>query len=137
MERRVRMAGSYEIIEAFRVGDREIVIGEDTRAKPGKRYLCAYCQQNEILASYSDVLVSGDYCEIVQIFADRLSDQAQKTRTALFTPIFQGIDTTPLSKEDCRLASCEDHLDGKIVVIIGIVVVTAIACINTFSKEEA
>ena len=45
MERRVRMAGSYEIIEAFHVGDREIVIGEDTRAKPEERYLCAYCQQ--------------------------------------------------------------------------------------------
>ena len=27
--------------------------------------------------------------------------------------------------------------NGKIAVIIGIVVVTAIACINTFSKEEA
>ena len=117
MERRARMAGSYEIIESFHVGDREIVIGEDTRAKPEERYLCAYCQQNEILASYSDVLVSGDYCEIVQIFADRLSAQAQKTRTALFTPIFQGIDTTPLSKEDCRPVSHEDSLEGKIVVI--------------------
>lgn len=117
MERRERMAGSYEIIEAFHVGDREIVIGENIRAKPGERYLCAYCQQNEILASYSDVLVSGDYCEIVQIFADQLSDQAQKTRTSLFTPIFQGIDTTPLSKEDCQLVSHEDRLEGKIVVI--------------------
>lgn len=49
MERRVRMAGSYEIIEALHIGDREIVIGEDTHAKPAERYLCAYCHRgNEI-----------------------------------------------------------------------------------------
>ena len=29
MEDKKRMAGSYEIIQAFHIGDREIVLGED------------------------------------------------------------------------------------------------------------
>ena len=66
MEDEKRMAGSYEIIQAFRIGDREIVLGEDLNAKPEERYMCAYCQQNEIAALYNEVMVSDDYCEIVK-----------------------------------------------------------------------
>lgn len=32
MEDEKRMAGSYEIIQAFRIGDREIVLGEERSA---------------------------------------------------------------------------------------------------------
>ena len=74
MEDEKRKAGSYEIIQAYRIGDREIVLGEDLNAKPEERYMCAYCQQNEIAALYNEVMVSDDYCEIVKLFADRLSD---------------------------------------------------------------
>ena len=92
MEDEKRMAGSYEIIQAFRIGDREIVLGEDLKAKPEERYMCAYCQQNEIAALYNEVMVSDDYCEIVKLFADRLSEQAEKTRAEVLKPKFQGID---------------------------------------------
>lgn len=60
MESEKRKAGSYEIIQAFHIGDREIVIGEDINAKPEERYMCAYCQQNEIAAFYNGVMVSDD-----------------------------------------------------------------------------
>ena len=63
MEDKKRMAGSYEIIQAFHIGDREIVLGEDINAKPEERYMCAYCQQSEIAALYTEVIVSDDYCE--------------------------------------------------------------------------
>lgn len=96
MEDEKRKAGSYEIIQAFRIGDREIVLGEDLNAKPEERYMCAYCQQNEIAALYNAVMVSDDYCEIVKLFADRLSEQAEKTRAEVLKPKFQGIDVTPL-----------------------------------------
>ena len=72
MEDKKRMAGSYEIIQAFHIGDREIVLGEDIDAKPEERYMCAYCQQSEIAALYNEVIVSDDYCEAVKLFASRL-----------------------------------------------------------------
>ena len=97
MEDKKRMAGSYEIIQAFHIGDREIVLGEDINAKPEERYMCAYCQQSEIAALYNEVIVSDDYCEAVKLFASRLSKQAEKTRAEVFSPKFQGIDMTPLS----------------------------------------
>ena len=112
-----RMAGDYEIIHAFHIGDKEIVIGENVNAPGDERYMCAYCEKNEILGLYSDLWISDDFCEIAKIYADRLSEQAEKTRRALFTPKFQGIDTTPLTKADCTPISSDDNLNGKIVVI--------------------
>lgn len=110
MEDKKRMAGSYEIIQAFHIGDREIVLGEDINAKPEERYMCAYCQQSEIAALYNEVIVSDDYCEAVKLFASRLSKQAEKTRAEVFSPKFQGIDMTPLTSTDCTPISYDDDL---------------------------
>lgn len=112
-----RMAGDYEIIHAFHIGDREIVLGESLNCNPGERYMCAYCQQNEITASYSDVMISDDYCEIAKLYGERLSEQAKKTRMEQFKPKFQGINTTPLTHKDCMPISSDSDLNGKIVVI--------------------
>ncbi len=112
-----RMAGDYEIIHAFHIGDKEIVIGENVNAPGNERYMCAFCEKNEILGLYSDLWVSDDFCEIAKLYADRLSEQAEKTRAALFKPKFQGIDTTPLTKADCSPIFSNDDLNGKIVVI--------------------
>ena len=112
-----RMAGDYEIIQSFHIGDQEVVLGENVNAPPEERYMCAYCQQNEIVALYNDVLVSDDFCEIAKLYGERLAQQAEKTRVALFKPKFQGIDTTPLTKADCTPLSHEDDLNGKVVVI--------------------
>lgn len=112
-----RMAGDYEIIHAFHIGDQEVVLGENLKAVPEERYLCAYCQQNEIMAMYGEVMVSGDYCEISKLYAQRLAEQAEKTRAALFKPKFQGIDTIPLTKADCIPVSYDDDLNDRIVVI--------------------
>lgn len=112
-----RMAGDYEIIQSFHIGDQEVVLGENVNAPPEERYMCAYCQQNEIMALYNDVQVSDDFCEIAKLYGERLAQQAEKTRVALFKPKFQGIDTTPLTKADCTPLSHEDDLNGKVVVI--------------------
>ena len=40
-----RMAGDYEIIQSFHIGDQEVVLGENVNAPPEERYMCAYCQQ--------------------------------------------------------------------------------------------
>lgn len=79
--------------------------------------MCAYCQSNAIMALYNDVMVSDDFCEIAKLFGERLAEQAEKTRVAMFKPKFQGIDTTPLTKSDCAPLSHEDDLNGKVVVI--------------------
>ena len=61
-----RMAGDYEIIHALHIGDREIVLGENPSAPEDERYVCAFCQQHEIFANYTEVMVSDDYPELVK-----------------------------------------------------------------------
>jgi len=112
-----RMAGDYEIIHAFHIGDKEIVIGENVNTIGDERYMCAYCDRNEIFGLYSDLWCSDDFCEVVKKYSDRLSEQAEKTRRELRTPILQGIDITPILKAECTPVSSEDNLNGKIVVI--------------------
>ena len=51
-----RMAGDYEIIQAIHIGDREIVLGEKPQSESGDKYMCAFCQQNELFAAYSEVM---------------------------------------------------------------------------------
>lgn len=112
-----RMAGDYEIIHAFHIGDKEIVIGENLKGTNEERYMCAFCDQNEIMALYNGVMVSNDYCEIAKLYANRLSEQAEKTRQINFKPKFQGIDTTPLTNMDCTPVTAQDNINKKIVVI--------------------
>lgn len=112
-----RMAGDYEIIHAFHIGDKEIVIGENVNTIGDERYMCAFCDRNEIFGLYSELWCSDDFCEVVKKYADRLSEQAEKTRRELRTPILQGIDITPVLKAECTPISSKDDLNGKIVVI--------------------
>ena len=83
-----RMAGDYEIIQALHIGDREIVLGENPAGVGDERYMCAVCQKNELLASYTEVMVSDDYPELVKLFGERVAEQAEKTRMS-FAPRFQ------------------------------------------------
>lgn len=117
MKQEKRMVGDYEIIYAFHIGDKELVVGENPKANEDEKYMCAYCEWNDILQRYTDVMVSDDYCEIITLYADRLSEQAQNTRKTTFKPIFQGIDVTPLTAENCRRITCADDIRGKIIVI--------------------
>ena len=112
-----RMAGDYEIIQAIHIGDREIVLGEKPQSESGDKYMCAFCQQNELFAAYSEVMCSDNYAEMVKMFGERVTEQAEKTRVAMNKPKIQGIDDRPITASDCTVASYEDDLNNKIVVI--------------------
>ena len=112
-----RMAGDYEIIHALHIGDREIVLGENPSAPEDERYVCAFCQQHEIFANYTEVMVSDDYPELVKLFGERVAEQAEKTRIALNGPKIQGIPNSAIIAEDCEQVSYQEDIRGKVVVI--------------------
>ena len=74
-----RMAGNYEVIQAVHIGDREVVLGENPQDDTGMKYMCAFCRQNALFAEYSEVMASDDFPEIVELFGQRVAEQAQKT----------------------------------------------------------
>jgi hypothetical protein len=112
-----RMAGDYEIIHALHIGDREIVLGENPSAPEDERYVCAFCQQHEIFANYTEVMVSDDYPELVNLFGERVAEQSEKTRIALNGPKIQGIPNSAITAENCEQVSYQEDIRGKVVVI--------------------
>lgn len=108
-----RMAGDYEIIHALHIGDREIVLGENPSAPEDERYVCAFCQQHEIFANYTEVMVSDDYPELVKLFGERVAEQAEKTRIALNGPKIQGISNSAITAEDCEQVSYQEDIRAK------------------------
>ena len=108
-----RMAGDYEIIHALHIGDREIVLGENPSAPEDERYVCAFCQQHEIFANYTEVMVSDDYPELVKLFGERVAEQAEKTHITLNGPKIQGIPNSAITAEDCEQVSYQEDIRGK------------------------
>lgn len=115
MEQKKHMAGKYEIIHSFRIGDYEVVIGENPNAQPEEQYMCALCQENDILRQYSEMMVSDDYAEIAELYGQRIAELAKATQRALFRPKFQGINEQPIT--ECTPLSHDDDLNDRIVVI--------------------
>ena len=112
-----RMAGDYVIIHAFHIGDREIVLGENPASKGDDRYMCAFYQNNGLMASYTEMMVSKDYPELARLFGERVAEQSEKTRIDLNGPKIQGIPNAPITADGCEVIGYQHDLQGKIVVI--------------------
>lgn len=117
MSNEKRMAGSYEIIHAMQIGDKEIVIGEDPAAAPGQQYMCAFCEQNDFFARYEQVLSSDDYAEIVGIFGWRVTESAEEIRRTFSELDLQGEQNPMLTAANCTPITSDDDLNNKVVVI--------------------
>ena len=79
--------------------------------------MCAFSTANGLFASYTEVMVSNDYPELVRLFGERVAEQAEKTRIALNGPKIQGIPNEPITAEGCEIISHQHDLKGKVVVI--------------------
>lgn len=112
-----RMAGDFEIFQAIRIGDREIVLGENPEGTGDDRYMCAFCKRTGVAAVYTEIAVSGDYPETVKLFGERVAEQAEKTRAVLDGPGLQGISNASLTAGDCEVIGYQQDLRGKVVVI--------------------
>ena len=112
MDTEKRMVENYEIVTAFHVGDREVVFGVDEKAD--MPYLCSFYNTNGIIESYGESMVSDDYVEIVELFADRVKAQCLKVR--------QEQEKVTVPREQITAGMCkpiEDcgDLRGKVVAV--------------------
>lgn len=72
-EQEKRMAQNYEITQGIRIGDKEVVFGVDEKSE--MPYFCAFYVSNDIFGSYSECMVSDDYVEMIELFAERVKNQ--------------------------------------------------------------
>ncbi len=112
-----RMMGEYEILHAMRIGDKEIVLGENPKNTDGLMYVCGYCERNSIIARYSEVMGSDDFAEMAELYGKRIAEQAAKTRAYFLQPTQQGIDDAPITPAGCTVIDDSTNLNDKVVVI--------------------
>lgn len=107
-----RMADKYEITQAVLIGDKEVVMGVDeTNTMP---YFCAFYTKNEIFDSYSECIISDDYVEIVELFAERVQGQCGKVREEQEKIT---VPREPVTADMCQPLAYDDSLVGKVAAI--------------------
>ncbi|GFI48857.1 hypothetical protein IMSAGC020_00052 [Lachnospiraceae bacterium] len=107
-----RMVESYEIRQGITIGDKEVVLGVDEKAE--MPYLCAFYTSNELFGSYTDCMVTDDYVEIVEMFAEHVKAQCVKIREE------QAKVTVPrevITDDMCLPLRNNDSLEGKVVAV--------------------
>lgn len=109
-----RMAGTYEIIHAFEIGKKEVIIGRDNNASPDERFVVANYENNGIFERYVDALVSKDFAEIAKIFAVRIKNEAERVIEEISKI---KVDTTPIYADGCTVIKAENSIKNKVVVI--------------------
>ena len=112
-----RMAGDYEIIQSMMIGDREIVLGENPKDTSGLPYMCAFCEDNGIVARFYDAVGGDDFCEIAQEYGQRIAKQAEGTRQALLNERARLDGNSIITAAQCEGISSKDDLHGKVIVI--------------------
>lgn len=113
MESTKRMAGDYEITAALRIGDKEIVIGENLTDEK-KPFMVSYCDRNELFAQYYDVLTSTDYTEIVKLYGERICSQAELVRESIER---LDIPVSIITQKDCYPNDYSKSINGKVIAI--------------------
>ena len=111
-ETRKRMVESYEVTNGIPIGDKEVVIGVDEKNE--MPYLCAFYTSNDIFGSYTDCMVSDDYVEIVELFAERVKAQCVKVREE------HAKVTVPrelITADMCLPLKGSDSLEGKVAAV--------------------
>lgn len=107
-----RMAENYEITQAVHIGDKEVVMGVDeTNAMP---YFCAFYEKNDIFGSYSECLISDDFVETVELFAERVRGQCEKVREEQEKISVPG---EPVTADMCMSLAYDTSLEGKVAAI--------------------
>ena len=76
----IRKAGDYEITHSIHIGDRELVMGENSKAEDGQFYFVGDCTRNELFERFENCLISNDFLELADIFSKRLQEQVQKLK---------------------------------------------------------
>ena len=112
-----RMIGDYEVLHSISVGTVEIFLGSDLNAAPGERYMCGVCSGRGFLVQYSEVMVSDDYAELLQLFGQRIAEKAEALIPEPTKLKSEGIDDRPVINEGFLPLSYEDNLNGKVVLI--------------------
>ena len=114
-----RMVGDYTVLNSMYIGHREIVLGENSKAERGERYLCCYAERVLFFDQYEEAIVSDDFAEIVKLYGERMAqaaDEIMKESEIVASKI--GLNDE-ITVKDCKPISTDDAIEDKVIVIRG------------------
>ena len=106
-----RMVEGYEITQAIRIGDREVLFGVDEKQE--LPYFCGFYRSNELVGEYSECMAGDDYVEMVELFADRVKAQCEKVREEWAKVT---VPREKITEQMCLPLSQCDNLKGKVKI---------------------
>ena len=107
----IRKAGDYTIKHSMKIGEREVVLGENMDDKDGRFYFVADFESNEIFERYINAFVSNDYVEMVGMYAERITEEIEKLKSGR-----SELSMNVITKDACAPIDNETFV-GKIIVI--------------------
>ena len=111
-EEQKRMVETYEITQAIRIGDREILFGVDEKQE--LPYFCGFYRSNALVGEYSECMAGDDYVEMMELFADRIKTQCEKVREEWAKVT---VPREKITEQMCLLLSQCDNLKGKVMAV--------------------
>ena len=114
-----RMVGDYTVLHSIHIGQKEVVLGENTKAATGERYLCCYSEQALVFEKLTDGLVSDGYAEIMKVFAERVAEAAKEIVAEIDKEESVVGNNAEIKKDGCEPFTYEDNLTDKVVVVRG------------------
>ena len=113
MEKR-EMAGDYEILQAVRLGGKEVLLGYNPKDGCAP-YMTSYRAVNFLGDyTYPEAIAGTDYLEIMQIFLSRVQKQAKVV--AQFREN-RNVPIETLDREHCRERGEKESLEGKLIIL--------------------
>lgn len=109
-----RMAGCWEILHALRIGDKEVVVGENLSDPNKSKYMCAYCTANDIMRGYGECMASDDYLEIMELYTERITGQIETVKAEIAE---RQLPDMTISADQCHENDLSKSIVGKIVAI--------------------
>lgn len=110
-----RMVDRYEVTDAIKLGDKEIIIGINTK-NLDLPYMVCNCiwDKHFCIERYKEAFVSNDYLEIMSEFLNRLEKQMLKVQEERNT---RKLPLESLSMEHCIPNSNDENFENRIIVL--------------------
>jgi hypothetical protein len=114
IEKRMLADTGYEVKQAIRIGDKEVVLAENMKEPEGNYYLVANYTENGIIAEYSQCMIGADFLEILREFTVRLNSQIDSVISELGVSNYQ---SKPITAGQCYPDDYSQSIDGKVMAI--------------------
>lgn len=114
-----RKVADYTVTNSLCIGHKEIVMGENTKAATGERYLCCYVEEVAVFERYTEAVVSDDFAEIAKIFGERIEAAAEEIIKENEKAADLIKDNTEFASEKCTPVAWEDTIANKVVALRG------------------